>query len=184
MTRTLVVTVGSDAHPFNRLVDAMDGWLVATSHDVEAIIQFGTSRAPAHPELWRGASPYLPFSELQSALAEADIVVTQGGPTGITEARRLGTQPIVMPRTHERGEHVDGHQVAFCRQLARAGQITLVETTEMLLRALDAALDSPSTSYLAPGEDPAVAAAVDRFAMLVRDLRPRGRARRKAGRSS
>lgn len=178
-----MVTVGSDAHPFNRLVEAVDGWLVATSHDVEAVIQFGTSGAPAHPELWRLASPYLPFSELQSVLTEADIVVTQGGPTGITEARRLGTQPIVMPRTHERGEHVDGHQVAFCRQLARAGQITLVETTELLLQALDAALDSPSASHLAPGEDPAVAAAVDRFGVLVRDLRPRGRDRRRAERA-
>lgn len=171
MTLKMVVTVGSDSHPFDRLVEAVDEWLVGAGFDVEAVVQFGTSAPPGHPEHWSAARAYLPFPELQEQLARADVIVTQGGPTGISEARRLGTRPIVMPRTPKHGEHVDGHQVAFCRHLAHEGDIILTETASDLHRALDAAAESCHQLRLDGVAGTSPSEVVGRFEQLVGGLR-------------
>lgn len=171
MTIKLVVTVGSDSHPFDRLVESVDAWLVDTGHTVEAALQYGTSAPPRHPERWSTAHDYLPFSELQEHLARADVIVTQGGPTGISEARRLGIQPIVVPRTPERGEHVDGHQIAFCRHLAGDGDIILAESMRDLHHALDVSVEDPDRLRLDVDAAPGTRDVVERFEQLVCDLR-------------
>lgn len=176
----LVVSVGSDSHPFDRLVEAVDEWLLATDDSVKAVLQYGTSSPPRHPQGWSSSEPYLPFSELQGHLATADIIVTQGGPTGISEARRLGTQPIVMPRSPARGEHVDGHQISFCRHLAADGDIVLAENTADLRRSLDWALTDLDGLRLLIDAEPPTPDAVQRFEHLVSDLQRRRRWRRRA----
>ncbi len=179
MTIKLVVTVGSDSHPFDRLVESVDAWLVGTNRRIEAAIQYGTSAPPRHLQCWSAAHAYLTFSELQEQLAGADVVITQGGPTGISEARRLGTQPIVMPRTPERGEHVDGHQVAFCRHLAGDGDIILAESARDLHDALDEAVEDPSRLRIDVDADPGTHEVVERFDELVCDLKLKWPSRRR-----
>lgn len=181
MSYRLLVSVGSDSHPFDRIVDSVDAWLDQGVQDVEAVLQHGTSSPPQHPDRWQRASQYLDFHELQGYLARADIVVTQGGPTGIEEARRLGRQPIVMPRTPERGEHVDGHQVAFCRHLAATGAILLAESPDQLWRLLDGVVSAPSSVRFTPSADPTIGRTVERFEELTHGLSVRRRPWRRRG---
>lgn len=181
MTCQLLVSVGSDTHPFDRIVHAVDAWLDHHASDVGAVLQHGTSAPPKHPDRWKRASPYLDFRELQGYLARSDVVVTQGGPTGIEEARRLGRQPIVMPRTPERGEHVDGHQVAFCRHLAATGAILLAESPDQLWTLLDGALAEPNSVRFTPSPDPTTGRTVQRFSELTNGLRVRRRPWRRRG---
>ena len=51
----------------------------------------------------------LGYDELVSAMAEADVVIAQGGPATIMDARSVGHRPIVVPR---RG-HLDEVVVAM-----------------------------------------------------------------------
>lgn len=174
MTCRLLVSVGSDAHPFERLVTGVDSWLAGTRHTVEATVQYGSTAPPAHHQAWDKAVAYLPHDELQFLLRTADVVVTQGGPMGIVEARRQGTIPIVMPRLHELGEHVDNHQLTFCRFLAEGGDILLVESLDQLHQALDAAAAAPLSVRIDVDDARArVEESVARFGELVADLRPR-----------
>lgn len=126
----VVVTVGTDVHPFDRLVRWADQW--ALDHpDVEVLVQYGTSRPPH----WATGRPTLPRAELLDAFAAADVVVASCGPGAVMDARRAGRRPIVVARRRDLGEIVDGHQADFAAHLDRAGLAHTVDT-EVSLRAL------------------------------------------------
>jgi UDP-N-acetylglucosamine transferase subunit ALG13 len=152
----LLVTVGTDHHPFDRLVGWVDGWLAAGRRALRCLMQTGTSAPPSGPADWQA---YLEFDALQAAMAKAAAVVCHGGPGTILGARHMGAVPIVVPRRSGLGEHVDDHQVAFSRRLGATGEVFLAETEDDLHRLLDRVVVEPAAfrrSHLRPGADRAV----------------------------
>jgi UDP-N-acetylglucosamine transferase subunit ALG13 len=163
----LLVTVGTDHHPFDRLVGWAGAWLAANPGRLRCLMQTGTSTPPADPAAWRA---YLEYDELQATMAEAAAVVCHGGPGTILGARHRGAVPIVVPRQHRLGEHVDDHQVAFARRLAaEGGEIHLAETEAELHRLLDRVVAEPA-AFRADAGDRATAGAVREFERLVDGL--------------
>ena len=78
--------------------------------------------------------------------------------------------PIVVPRQHRLGEHVDDHQVAFSRRLAAdGGGIQLAETEAELHRLLDRVAAEPAAFRSGP-QGRATATAVREFGRLVDGL--------------
>jgi UDP-N-acetylglucosamine transferase subunit ALG13 len=175
----LLVTVGTDHHPFDRLVRWADAWLAGHPGELRCLMQTGTSTPPTGQAEWRA---YLEFDALQAAMASAAAVVCHGGPGTILGARHQGAVPIVVPRQHRLGEHVDDHQVAFSRRLAaEAGGIHLAETEAELHRLLDRVVAEPAAFRAGP-EDRATASAVREFGRLVDGLVDGRPARRAAAR--
>lgn len=166
------VTVGTDHHPFDRVVAWVDRW-AAVHPDRPVFVQYGTSRPPA---IAQGAES-LDGTELARRLAEADVVVCHGGPSTIMEVRDRGLLPVVVPRDPERGEHVDGHQQAFAREMAAIGRVRLVIDEADLASVLDAALADPTVLALSGHDVGDVEATVARVAELVDDLLTRRPAR-------
>jgi UDP-N-acetylglucosamine transferase subunit ALG13 len=130
----VLVTTGTDSHPFGRVVRWVDRW-VAEHPGVDAVVQHGTAEPPVHAT----AVPYLPPDELQRLVAGASIVVCHSG-TIVSECRRLGVVPVVVPRRRQLGEAVDDHQLRFARRLAQDGGVVCCETEEELRRALSRSL--------------------------------------------
>jgi UDP-N-acetylglucosamine transferase subunit ALG13 len=164
----LLVTVGTDHHPFDRLVRWADAWLAGHPGQLRCLMQTGTSAPPTGGVgEWRA---YLEFDALQAAMSAAAAVVCHGGPGTILGARQGGAVPIVVPRQHRLGEHVDDHQVAFSRRLAAdGGGIHLAETEADLHRLLDRVAAEPAAFRSGP-EDRATAVAVREFGRLVDGL--------------
>ena len=165
----LLVTVGTDHHPFDRLVRWVDGWLGTPggrAAGLRCLMQTGTSAPPAGVADWHA---YLEFNALQAAMREAAAVVCHGGPGTILGARHIGVVPIVVPRQHRLGEHVDDHQVAFSRRLAAEGSVFLAEAEADLHGLLDRVAAEPA-AFRAPAEHRGTAAAVRVFERLVDDL--------------
>lgn len=168
----VLVVVGTDYHPFDRLVGWVDDWLAEAGRDpVRCVLQYGSSRAPSAP----GARPYLRHAELQQLMHDADIVITHGGPATIMECRRTGHLPIVVPRDSRLGEHVDEHQRRFTHRLAVEGMVVLCESKEELQTALRQALARPLDFRVATPHDTAagqaaVPAPVQRAADLLDGL--------------
>lgn len=165
----VVVTVGTDHHPFDRLVGWVDRWAEANP-EARVLVQRGESSAPTHVE----SVEMLGYDELVAAMSGADAVVAQGGPGGIMDARSVGHRPVVVPRRGTLGEHVDDHQVAFTRWMADRDLVTLVATEEELVAALDAAIADP-TRFRIPPDDGAVEATIDAFRAVVDPLLTRRR---------
>lgn len=159
----VVVSVGTDHHRFDRLIDWIDSW-TAAHPEVEVLVQRGSSRRPRTAR----SEELLGYDDLVAAMAGADAVVVQGGPAGIVDARGAGHRPVVVARRPELGEHVDGHQVTFTRWMAERGQIDLADDEATLHRLLDEALADPARFRVTEhrGPSPAVAA----FAAVVDPL--------------
>jgi UDP-N-acetylglucosamine transferase subunit ALG13 len=162
----VLVLVGTDHHRFDRLIGWIDTWAADTGADV--LVQFGTSRPP---QVAAGL-PYLDWNKLQSELAEADVVVSHGGPATISEARKAGHLPVVVPRDPLQGEHIDQHQQQFSRRLGASGLVVLAET-ESTLRA---ALATAAATGRGPAADvpAATAETTRRLGILVDGLLPTG----------
>ncbi len=175
---TAVVTVGTDHHRFDRLMDWLESWQALYPDEFTWIVQHGASRP------MRGATGYemMPRAELLELLRTADVVITQGGPGGIMDARECGKLPIVVPRLARLDEVVDDHQVAFAEQLAARGMVVTAQTETQLHAALKQALIDPA-EYVASSEASNVAASVARLEAAVERLlarRPSRTGRRRA----
>lgn len=138
----IFVTVGTDHHPFDRLVGTTEEW--SQTAETSAFIQYGASRQPRSPR----SAPFLDHEQMTSAIRDSVAVVSHGGPGTIMMARQHGKKPIVMPRQASLGEHVDDHQVRFAHRLSEAGEVHLAESTASLWALLDATLTAPERFLL------------------------------------
>lgn len=136
---TLLVTMGTDHHPFGRLSQWVESWLASTARPVRCLVQEGSSPPPA------GAHPLglLPQAEFLRVIRASTVVVCQAAPGSIMDARRCGFVPIAVPRLSRYGEVVDDHQLSFCRHAAAQGWIRPAETAAELRRQLDLAMEDP-----------------------------------------
>jgi UDP-N-acetylglucosamine transferase subunit ALG13 len=134
------VTVGTDHHPFDRLIEWIDGWFAdGGGRRARCLVQSGASKPPAHAP-WR---PYLSAQEMETAMSEAACIVCHGGPTTIIDAGRHGRTPLVVPRLKSLGEHVDDHQVAFVRWIGAQQAIVVVDDEGRLRALIDRAVADP-----------------------------------------
>lgn len=120
----ILVTLGTEQFPFERLVAAIEA-LVASGAlaGEEVFVQHGASRLPRAA---RGVT-LLPFDELCQRMREARHVVAHAGVGSVLLANRAGKTPLIMPRRAGFGEHVDDHQLEFAVRIARRGRAIIVE---------------------------------------------------------
>lgn len=135
----VLVVTGTDTHPFDRLVGWVDDWLrVRSGSPVRCVVQYGTSRAPDLAE----GSAFMDHPTLEELMTRSTVIVTHGGPTTISEARRIGHRPLVVARRSSLGEHVDDHQVRFTSRLSEASLIDAVHSRAELTEAIESRLRS------------------------------------------
>jgi UDP-N-acetylglucosamine transferase subunit ALG13 len=169
----VVVTVGTDHHPFDRLIGWTNDWLRQHPEHIPGFFM-QSGAASVQPDC--PGSRFLDAGQLGALLDMADVMLCHGGPGSISDAWERGQVPIVVPRLRRLGEVVDDHQVDFCRKLAELGRVRLAEEPAGLAELLDeAARDHTRFRTTAPEAD--VSAAVGRFGDLVDELvsRPRHR---------
>lgn len=162
----IVVTVGTDHHPFDRLIAWTNDWLAQHPDRVHRVF------VQAGPASVVPACPYTRFLEtvkLDALLDEADVVVCHGGPGSIADAWARGHIPIAVPRLRRFGEVVDDHQVDFCRKLAEFGRIRMAEESAGLAGLLDDA-DRNNDLFRVTDFTLNLDAAVMRFGELVEEL--------------
>ena len=164
------VTVGTDHHPFDRLIGWVNDWLAGhPGQTVAFFVQSGSATVEPAAE----SAKFLGTTDLGRVLDDADVMICHGGPGSIADAWQRGQVPIAVPRLRRHGEAVDDHQVDFCRKLASTGRIRVAEDAAGLHALIEEALADRSGFRL--GGSPAtggatVAHTVARFEELVNDL--------------
>ncbi|HYO39139.1 MAG TPA: glycosyltransferase [Nocardioidaceae bacterium] len=132
----VMILVGTDHHPFERLVAWADRRQLTHPED-RVTIQYGDSRAPA---VATGHS-FLHRDELQQRVQSATVVITHGGPGTIMDVRAAGHRPIVITRDPAQGEHVDNHQMLFGDWCRSKGLVRLLRDVD----GLDGLIESLGT---------------------------------------
>ncbi len=121
----IFVTVGTHEQPFDRLLQCVDELKRDGKIQEDVVIQSGFSAYEPQFCQWEKLYPY---QDMLRYVGEARIVITHGGPSSFIMPLQVGKVPIVVPRQKQFGEHVNDHQVAFCREVAeRQGNIIVVE---------------------------------------------------------
>lgn len=149
----VVVTLGTDHHPFDRLVRWVDRW-AADHPDVRCVVQHGPATPPLHAEGRTMVDP----TQIHDLMAGSRVVVGHAAPGTVLDARLAGRLPIVVARIRQLGEAVDDHQVTFAAWLAARAMARSVADEDSLRAHLDAALVdvAPLRLEVDPAPTPAV----------------------------
>lgn len=130
----IYVTVGTHEQPFNRLVECVDELKGKGIIEEEVIIQSGFSdheiKHCKHKDLFDKNDMLVNYEG-------ARIIIMHGGPSSIIQALQEGKVPIVVPRQKKFGEHINDHQLEFCRAVSkRYNNIILIEDVKDLENAI------------------------------------------------
>lgn len=174
----VLVIVGTDHHPFNRLITWVNEWL---GQHPERLSDFFVQWGAATVRPVCDGAQMIAADQLHSLLGGARVMICHGGGGSIADAWAAGLAPIVVPRVPQLGEHVDDHQLHFSAKLAELGHIRLAQTQTVFGSFLDdatsdAQIEGPRPSRIGSMEAE-VDATVTRFAALVDELVSRRRRR-------
>lgn len=118
----LLVLLGTDHHPFDRLPRWVESWLDEFGADAPGVlVQHGFTAPPTVSRARARYVPLLGHADLASMLSRAPAVVCHGGPGTIADCRHAGLLPVVAPRSAAMGEHEDDHQLLYMRRVHRDG---------------------------------------------------------------
>ena len=121
----IYVTVGTHEQQFNRLIQCVDELKGNGIIEEEVVIQKGYC---TYTPLFSEYKDMYSYDELQQKLKAARIVITHGGPSSFIQVLQTCKIPIVVPRSKNFKEHVNNHQLEFCRAVSeRYHNIILVE---------------------------------------------------------
>jgi len=119
----IFVTLGTHDAGFDRLVNELDRLKQIEAIYEEIFIQgmLGkyTPKQCAHRKI-------LLYAQVCEKIIQAKIIITHGGPGCIMLCLRYEKVPIVVPRMHQFGEHVDNHQIRFVKKLEEQNKILAV----------------------------------------------------------
>jgi UDP-N-acetylglucosamine transferase subunit ALG13 len=153
----ILVTVGTNEQPFDRLVRAA----ASLGGSETLIVQYGSSAVEHGRGTW---IDFMTFEELAAHMRDARMVVCHAGVGSIMLARHCGKTPLVLPRRVHLREAVDDHQLILARRLEEDGVLRLVEDEHELSAAI--ALDG--TRGVGGGRDGETLPGAD---ALTRDVR-------------
>lgn len=130
----IFVTVGTHEQQFNRLLECVDKMKQNNEISEDVIVQSGFCTYEPKQCQW---DKMLPYQKMVSAVRDARIVITHGGPSSFIMPLQCGKIPIVVPRRKQYGEHVNDHQVDFCNAVAeRFGNIIVADSDDELRNAV------------------------------------------------
>ncbi len=117
----ILITVGTEKFPFNRLMKWIDN-LIAQNliepEKEEIIVQYGT--CTIIPNGIKGHS-VLKQTDFLSLVNEARLIIAHCGEGTIDLLASIEKPFVLVPRSHSFQEHVDNHQIELAQQLAKQG---------------------------------------------------------------
>ena len=142
----IFVTVGTHEQPFNRLIEAVDKMKAENVFSDDVIIQAGYSTYESKFCEWK---KWYPYDKMLEFVNQARIVITHGGPSSFIMPLQIGKIPIVVPRQKQYGEHVNDHQLEFCKAVEERFSNIIVAENEKQLKA--AIIDYDEYMSIKPG---------------------------------
>ena len=126
----IFLTVGTHEQQFNRIIEYMDNLKRDGIIEDDIIMQIGFSTYKPQFCSWEKLFSY---EDMKKNVEDAKIVITHGGPSSFIMPLQIGKIPIVVPRQYKFNEHVNNHQLDFCKIVEKRNQnIIVVEEINQL----------------------------------------------------
>jgi UDP-N-acetylglucosamine transferase subunit ALG13 len=142
------VSVGNATQPFTRLLYAVCD--LADQLPQPVFVQYGAA-ANFGCTACSGVA-FLEMDEFVTRVQAADLLILHAGAGSALHAIRAGKVPVLVPRLHSQGEHIDDHQMEFALELERTGKAVVVRDASQLLAATTLALQQQGQGGLSPEE--------------------------------
>jgi len=143
----IFVTIGTQL-PFDRLVRAVDEWILASETEHEVFGQVILSGKSAYRPRNFQSVEHLSPQDYEKYIDRADIVVSHAGMGTILTALTLGKIICVMPRRFDLGEHRNDHQLATVSKLRGLAGIFVAEEEDSVPATMDEALRAVRTGNM------------------------------------
>lgn len=112
----ILVTVGTEQYPFNRLMSWIEVLIQTELIQEEIVVQYGNSTIlPAGARVYR----FLKEEKFQDLINQARIVIAHCGEGTLLLLDSLDKPYILVSRSHRYQEHVDDHQVELALALSQ-----------------------------------------------------------------
>jgi UDP-N-acetylglucosamine transferase subunit ALG13 len=140
------VAIGTEKFPMvkvfkwlERAID--DGYL---PKDEEILVQSGvTEYSPRYQNI--KLIPTVPYQQQMQEFKDARICIIHAGMGNLLDLADLGRLPIIIPRDPKLGEHLDSHQLDFCKVAAQELPLPIAYTYEQFVVAIQHY--KPETSF-------------------------------------
>ena len=130
----IFVILGTERYQFNRLIIAIDNLIENGDIKDEVFIQSGS--CTYRPKNCNYQN-FLSFDIMRNKIDSADLIIAHGGAGTTLLCIQRGHKPILVPRQKKYGEHVDDHQVSFCKMMKKTKLISVVYHTDILLETIN-----------------------------------------------
>ncbi|MGD7007037.1 PssE/Cps14G family polysaccharide biosynthesis glycosyltransferase [Metabacillus sp. 84] len=121
----IFVTVGTHEQQFDRLVKSVDDYVgINNINKTDVFIQTGYTNYKPKNTLYEDM---LSYERMNQLYMDSDIIITHGGPGSMFLPWKYGKKVIAVPRLAKFGEHVDNHQLDFCRIMEQEEKVICVE---------------------------------------------------------
>lgn len=125
----ILVTLGTQFEPFNRLLKELD----KQDLNEEIIVQAGHTKFESSK---MKILDFIPYEEMNDLVDKARIIITHGGTGSIVEPLKKGKVIIGCARLEKYGEHVDDHQTELVSIFSDEGYILELKDGENLNEVL------------------------------------------------
>lgn len=125
----ILVTLGTQDKPFNRLLDAVQKQIDNGVIKEKVVVQAGLTKFNSKDMKIYDLIPYEKFDKL---VKECDILITHGGVASILNGLRNNKKVIAAARLKEYGEHTNNHQLQIIDNFSAAGYILKLEDFDKL----------------------------------------------------
>lgn len=128
----ILVTTGTTHFVFERMVHLVSNIAQSMNSREHIVFQHGITPIDSIQHL-----PRVEFVSTASYRAmlryidNAHVVISHGGPATLFQILESGKIPWVLPREKKYREHVDDHQVCFCRYLAEQKKVKIINSSSL-----------------------------------------------------
>lgn len=134
----ILVLLGTNPYPFTRLLRAVDEWSRISGESV--IAQSGHTPVDG---LVIECHPFVPHTQILEWIAQAEVVICQGGLGSLRDCLIAGKPTVAVPRKPELGESQD-LQSELVDALVQEGKVIGLDRIEHLSQAIDDAIQLPA----------------------------------------
>ncbi len=110
----IFVTVGTEKFQFDRLIRTIDEAVAGSRIGSDVFAQIGCCKYRPKSIAYK---EFIGFENMVENIKKADIVVCHAGVGSTILSLDLDKVPIIFPRKHELGEHLDDHQMEFAKKV-------------------------------------------------------------------